>query len=584
MTTNQNMHAAGAPSRASRSGLKWLRGQILAVHPRAIDMLGWVALASVSVPLLLVGLGDYGIVNGNEALYIESAREMLLSGNLAIPTLNGLPYLEKPPLFVWLIAVLTQAFGTDEFGARIVSPVAALALVFAACGFSRLLGIGKTGVAAGFILITSLGVDVMSRVAMPDLLLTALFASACFSFLTALRAGSVGYLRLCAALLAAATLVKGLLPVVLFAAIAIAFFWFQPARRRGMLGLGRDPWSMVILIMPLTLWLLAIELRQPGAAYHFIVNEHILRFIGLREPHDYYSGSAFYYVPRLFLFFFPWVGALAFGWHASVRNRDSSRRELRRFLWLCIWVPFCFFSLSSAKANYYILVCLPAMALLTADYLPELIAERRRFNLALAVIVPVMVLVTLWMFRIWAVRSGRTEPFVQARDGSVSLTIAVILVLTLIVVAVLQAGWRRGAILCIGGLILPLSFEFDHLVSRAEPIMSARTMASYIQARHPEMPVFLYQDYEAVGALPIYLGRTLPVIDSKSNDLYYGHRVLSRHPSFITEDQALAAGPGALIVVMSDREKAFSATDLRSRTRPVTTIGRVRLYQIAATE
>ncbi|OIR06821.1 undecaprenyl phosphate-alpha-4-amino-4-deoxy-L-arabinose arabinosyl transferase [mine drainage metagenome] len=551
-----------------------------ALDPKRSFRLRLAGLLLLSATVAFYGLGSYGIINGNESLYVESAREMLRSGNFAIPTLDGLPYLEKPPLFVWLIAAASSIFGTSELAARSTTALATMALVISTSAFAKRLGIGATGVGAGLILLTSLGIDIMSRVAMPDLLLTALFGAACCSFLLAVRHRSVASIRGCAAILGAATMVKGPLTIALFVMIAGAYFWRQSSRRRDILAVVRDPWAALLLLTPMALWLVAIDLRQPGAAWYFIVNEQVLRFLGLRQPHDYYSGSVFYYFPRLFLFFFPWVGVLVFGWLVSRKQPDSSKEEARRFLWLCVWIPFSFFSLSSAKANYYVVLCLPAMALLAADYLPTLLRDSNRGILTLSVATPVLLLIGLWTFRLLALSSGRARHLFPNQDGTVPLTIASLSIIALITVSLLQFGWRRAAVLCLGALIIPLSLEFDHIIARAEPLMSARTLAMYVRTRFPGAPVLLFQDFESFGALPVYLGHEVPVIDSQSADLYFGKRLHPHHVMLLTEDQALASGPRTLIVVMNDRERAFTATRIERHVTRVTTIGRATLYQI----
>ena len=553
---------------------------LAALDPKRSYRLRLTGLLLLSAAVAFYGLGRYGIINGNESLYVESAREMLRSGNFAIPTLDGLPYLEKPPLFVWLIAAASSIFGTSELAVRSITALATMALAISTAGFAKRLNIGVTGVSAGLILLTSLGIDVMSRVAMPDLLLTTLFGAACCNFLLAVRHRSVASIRGCAAILGAATMVKGPLAIALFMMIAGAYFWRQSSRRRDMLVVVRDPWAALLLVTPMVLWLVAIDFQQPGAAWYFIVNEQVLRFLGLREPHDYYSGSVFYYFPRLFLFFFPWVGVLAFGWLVSLKKPDRSKEETRRFLWLCVWIPFAFFSLSSAKANYYIVLCLPAMALLAADYLPSLLREHNRDILALSIAVPVLLLIALWAFRLWALSTGSTPHLLPRRDETVPQTIASLAIIVLITICLLQFGWRRAAVLCLGALIIPLSVEFDHIIARAEPLISARTMAMYVRTRFPGAPVFLFQDFEAFGALPIYLGHEVPVIDSKSNDLFFGKSLHPHHAMLLTEDQALALGPGSLIVVMNDRERAFTATRIARHVTRVTVIRRATLYRI----
>ena len=66
------------------------------------------------------GLGSYALLNNNEGLYAQIAWEMLESGNWVIPHLNGVPYIEKPPLLYWLVAGSFKLFGKNEWAARFV--------------------------------------------------------------------------------------------------------------------------------------------------------------------------------------------------------------------------------------------------------------------------------------------------------------------------------------------------------------------------------------------------------------------------------------------------------------------------------
>src|SRR5277367_5722980 len=51
--------------------------------------------------LLFYGLGAFGLLGADEPRYAQVAREMLDRGDWITPTLNGKPWLEKPPLYYW---------------------------------------------------------------------------------------------------------------------------------------------------------------------------------------------------------------------------------------------------------------------------------------------------------------------------------------------------------------------------------------------------------------------------------------------------------------------------------------------------
>src|SRR5512137_1789116 len=60
-----------------------------------------VLLLAICLPFLLLGL-DF--LDPGEGLYGTIPSEMLACGDWILPHFNGLPYLEKPPLYFWLAA------------------------------------------------------------------------------------------------------------------------------------------------------------------------------------------------------------------------------------------------------------------------------------------------------------------------------------------------------------------------------------------------------------------------------------------------------------------------------------------------
>ncbi|HSQ04303.1 MAG TPA: phospholipid carrier-dependent glycosyltransferase, partial [Burkholderiales bacterium] len=97
----------------------------------------WEALALLPVlGVLLLGLG-HPLQDLNEGLYARIPQEMLESGQWIVPTLNGVPYLEKPPLMYWLTAAAYAIFGANEASARIGPVTGILLLLSAVYWFAR---------------------------------------------------------------------------------------------------------------------------------------------------------------------------------------------------------------------------------------------------------------------------------------------------------------------------------------------------------------------------------------------------------------------------------------------------------------
>jgi len=72
----------------------------------------------------------------DEGRYTDIARWMVLTGDWVIPRLNGLPFIQKPPLYFWLEAIGLSLAGTSLLVARWVSIAAGLVTAYAVYRFT----------------------------------------------------------------------------------------------------------------------------------------------------------------------------------------------------------------------------------------------------------------------------------------------------------------------------------------------------------------------------------------------------------------------------------------------------------------
>ena len=83
------------------------------------------------VPALLINLGLLAVIE-DEAIRALVALEMWYSGDYIAPTLNAIPYYNKPPLYNWIILVSYTVFGNaDEFSLRF--PAALSTFLYGLC-------------------------------------------------------------------------------------------------------------------------------------------------------------------------------------------------------------------------------------------------------------------------------------------------------------------------------------------------------------------------------------------------------------------------------------------------------------------
>src|ERR1700757_2517073 len=121
-----------------------------------------------------------------EAVQAQIARNMIHSGDWVTPRLDGIVYLEKPPLIYWLIAGSDKIFGEHDWAARVPMVLACLALCWVTTAFGIWAFSERTGLYAGLVMATCVGLFLFTRVLIPDVMLTFTTALAMWAFMRAL--------------------------------------------------------------------------------------------------------------------------------------------------------------------------------------------------------------------------------------------------------------------------------------------------------------------------------------------------------------------------------------------------------------
>lgn len=539
---------------------------------------------------VLIGLGSHGLLNNNEGLYAEIPREMIASHDWRqwiIPHLNGLPYMEKPPLLYWLTALAFLLFGTSEWSARLVPALSSLACVAMLLWFGTHVQRQQAGRLAALMFVTGTGVFAMSRVLMFDMLLTALLSAALFLAYRHATERRPKLLRWAYGFLALAVLAKGFVALILFGLVVVGFelsgvrsareFWH---------GLGKWFEWRALLVFGLVAvpWHVAASLTEPAFAWFYFINEHVLRFLGQREPHDYYAGPWWYYLPRMAIYLFPWSFLLP----CLLARRDKSGSRptsgLSRFLWIAWLLPLGFFSISSAKANYYLVAVMPFAAL----HLALAIADRGflapRMRAWPGVLIGLVAAALCAGLALRAPEPASTLRFLGLSQQQFELTVLAALALLALASALL--AWRSVRIGILAYLTLPalVMAALTIAVVPLEPQISARTLAQYlqqpgIQGQTPRH-TYLYRDFEQLSSLPFYLEQPVPVIDAHSADLFWGDKLRPANSSMLSPlqfEQRLPQQRVALVVL--DRELAdFRATRFFGRFTAQKRIGNTTVF------
>jgi 4-amino-4-deoxy-L-arabinose transferase-like glycosyltransferase len=331
----------------------------MAPTARALPPAGTALLLALVFALLLFRLGAVPLAGPDEPRYARVAVEMARAGEWVRPTLQGQPWLEKPPLYYWMAGAAFRGLGETEAAARLPSLLATLLLV----GTTALVGARLYGSAAGlhsgFVCGTGVLVFVYGHAASMDMLLAAAVTLAIG--LAGLRLlGIAGGLALPAAGLLAGvgTLAKGPLGLLLPLLVVVGYAAVTRDRRALRAVLSSSPWAILAFAVAAGPWYVAI-LRDQGRAFVdvFLLDHNLQRFTTTVHRHP---GPFYYYLPLLLLGLFPWAGLLLPGLGALRPRLD--RRDLFLLLWLAL--PLAFFSAAGSKLPGYILPCVPPLALM----------------------------------------------------------------------------------------------------------------------------------------------------------------------------------------------------------------------------
>ncbi|KAH8964578.1 hypothetical protein BDL97_04G074900 [Sphagnum fallax] len=94
---------------------------------RRILEIGFVGLLATAA--WFRNLGAAGLMDDTEPLFVEAARQMLLTGDYITPQFNAQPRFDKPILVYWLMALSAKLFGLSVWVFRLPSALCALGLL-----------------------------------------------------------------------------------------------------------------------------------------------------------------------------------------------------------------------------------------------------------------------------------------------------------------------------------------------------------------------------------------------------------------------------------------------------------------------
>lgn len=554
-------------------------GQPRRPSPHGSRVACW-ALAVVFLTVYVGSMFTPGLLDDADSTHAEAAREMVVTGDYVTLHVNGVRYLEKAPLPYWLVAFSYKILGVNEFSTRLPMVLSVMLLgVLAFCWGRRAFG-ERTGIYAGLFVYTCAGVYLFTRVLIPEVLLSLLIAAALHFFLTALEpeAGAwrwyAGY-----AMMALGVLTKGLIALAFPCGAAFFFLLVTGEWRR---------WREFRLLSGLALflaiaapWHILAGLRNPGTAEHhgffwfYFVNEHFLRFLGMRYPRDYNKLPAALYWTLHLVWLFPWSlylpaaatvavqewrgrrGSSGTSEQGRIPRQSDFASRTRLLCWIWVGLVLIFFAVSTNQ-EYYTFPAYVPLLLLLADGVER--CERTECEGAvragwlttsaglLAVIgvaASAMLVVGLWQSRnlpfepdIGRLLSEQdTNAYTLSTSHMLDLSYAsfaalrlpaalaaVVLLVAPVTSFILRLRRRHYAATWALAAGLAVFLVAAHIaLVRFGPYLSSKQLAREIAARaRPEDKVMIYGDQAFGSSLLFYLRRPIDLVEGRTTSMWFG--------------------------------------------------------------
>jgi 4-amino-4-deoxy-L-arabinose transferase-like glycosyltransferase len=523
-----------------------------------------------------------------DGLYTVVARGMVVRHDWVTPYADGVRFLDKPPLLYWVMGGAYLVFGSSGFAGRL--PLIAAVLGTAALLASAAARAGKRAAGAQGALCFGLcvGTFLFTRTTQPDTLLVFFEALAFWAFAEWNREPRTAPALLFYAALAGGMLSKGLIGVVLpLGGVVLFLLWVRGLRSLLRLEPWRGPLLFLVLVVP---WFVAAALRNPGFLYHFFVEEHLLRFFGAREPHDYTSVSLPLFWGLILVWLLPWTPLLP-AVVGLVRREPGELVKLN-----AAWALFGlgFFSLSS-RIEHYAFVLLPPLGLLLGVVLDRFVdhGEARRGVVASGALLLGLGLGLVAASFVPLPAAGRPmgthstdfgplfylpqEIVARLRVLALAAGLGLALGGTAVLVAV-RRGRRALATLLLAAVATLLCGLEARALLLCEPSNSSHVFGEALaQIARPGDRVFLMGDFELGNSLLADVDMPLLVFDGKASVLEWGLRFPDAPPREVTRQEFLASFGGRTRVFLLAPAEAAGGLRLPRSYEVLRSAGRVLL-------
>lgn len=488
--------------------------------------------------LVLVVLGYFFLMFGNsvvnltipdEVFYAQTAKEMIQHKTWITPYLFDQPQFEKPIFLYWLLRLSFVFFGITNFAARFFPAL------FGMVGVLAVYFLGSTGFKnekkafLSALILSSSGLYIgLSRTVFTDMVFSIfiLFALAAFFW---------GYLEetkrdlglvLFFAFSGLAVLTKG--PLGFFIPFFTLIVFLITQKRINFLFSKAAVFGFLLFILISFPWyIFMLKTYGGGFIKEFFYNDHLRR---LFEAEHIINDTWYFYPAAMIVCMFPWSTFVLF---ALILLFKDKRKDQPVYTYLACWiaVTFLIFQPAHSKLTSYIFPLFPALALITGDYIEEVLSSKKKnrlFSAGMFITLSLVLLFPLGMIITHKLYAGYLKSVtpIYFWSGIFLLYLGSILLLWL-------RRKFRGAIYLLSFLLFIFISIVPFIHQDIEPYISSHDVCAYLLRKYPvDSPLLCSKLF--VRGVRYYTDMPVAILSTYAKNFFSPHPV----PFLYTDEEA----------------------------------------------
>jgi len=315
-------------------------------------------IAVIGALLFLPFLGKVHLFDWDEINFAECAREMIVTKQYFLVTINYLPFWEKPPLFIWMQSLCMNIFGVSDYAARLPNAICGIVTFVMLFKIGTLLKNRRFGLIWVLAYAGSLLPHFYFKSGIIDPWFNFFIFTGIYFFMRVqmhkkeLLPGKANlFIVLSAFLLGLAILTKGPVALLIFS-LCLLIYWLAE-KRRVVINFKELCIFIIVLAISGGLWFVAEVITGHSNIISQFIDYQLRLF---KTPDSGHGGPFYFHIIILLIGCFP-ASIFALRGMSSEMKDDEKGREASLWMGILFWVTLVLFSIVKTKIIHYSSLC-----------------------------------------------------------------------------------------------------------------------------------------------------------------------------------------------------------------------------------